>query len=343
MKLLKNRGFAVLVLVIVIAASIALAWMRTGNTSDHLTSETGTASGYELDDLSTAGYSSWISDEAGVLSSSTEEAICLYNANWDNRYHSLVALATVDGVSGDLADYAYELGNEIGLGNGDAILVLDVGGQDAYLATGDDFRSMLTDSMATQYLDTYLYSDFMAGNYDQGVLSLYNGLNTLYVDTFGLGRAGGDVNDGYDMSPVYGYTTRFLFSGMVWLVLLVILIVVLADAGRYRRYRMGYYGPTFVYRPFIFGWPRRPRPPRPPRGPRPPHGPGPGGFGGPRPGGGFSSRSGFGGSRGGGGFSRGGGFGGSRGGGGFSRGGGFGGSRGGGFGGGRGGGFGGRR
>ena len=77
-----------------------------------------------------------------------------------------------------------------------------------------------------------------------------------------------------------------------------------ADGWRYRRYRRRYLlpgmpPPPYVYRPFIFGRPHRPRPPRPPRGPRPPMG---GGF---RPGGGFR---GGGAGRSGGGFSRGGGF-----------------------------------
>ena len=338
MKFFQKKSVAVVVMIAAIAAAVAIGYVRRPAVA-LAPGESSSAGQYALDDLSTAGYGKWIDDRAGVLSGKTEEAISLYNANWDARYHSLVAVVTVKGVSGDMDDFAYDYGYQMGLGDGDAILVLDVSGQDAYLATGSDFRTMLTDSMTTDYMDRYLYDDFMAGDYGQGVLSLFGALHVLYVGSFGLGDgAGGAVYGGTS-----GYWMGGTVMGMFWLIVLVVLIVVMADAGRYRRYRVGYYGPSYIYHPFIFGRPHVHV--YPPRGPRGPGGfgggprPGGGSFGGSRPGGGGfgGSRGGsFGGSRGGGGFSRGGG--------GFSRGGGFGGSRGGGgFGGGRGGGFGGRR
>ena len=48
--------------------------------------------------LSTAQFADYIWDQAGVLSDSQERDICLYNANWVQRYDSLIALAVVDGV-----------------------------------------------------------------------------------------------------------------------------------------------------------------------------------------------------------------------------------------------------
>lgn len=119
------------------------------------------------------------------------------------------------------------------------------------------------------------------------------------------------------------------------IILLVIVVLALREGSHYRRYRGGYYGPTYVYHPFYFWGPRPPRPPHhhhphhPPMGGRPGFGPGPftSSFRGSRPsggsfGGGRSHRPGsFGGGRsfGGGGRSFGGGggrsFGGGRGGG----------------------------
>ncbi len=341
MKVFQKQSVALVVMIAAIAAAVVIGYF--GRPAEIAVPE---GERYALDDLSTSGYGQWIDDRAGVLSSKTESAISLYNANWDSRYHSLVAVVTVNGVSGDIADFAYDRGNGMGLGDGDALLLLDVSGQNAYLATGDDFRTMLSDAMASDYMDRYLYDDFMSGRYDAGVLALFGGLHVLYVDSFGLGDGGYQGGS----SVHAGYWIGGSIMGIFWIVILILLIVVIADAGRYRRYRGGYYGPTYIYRPFIFGRPHiHHHPPRGPRGPRPPRGPGGGFGGGPRPGGGSFGGSSFGGSRGGGGFggSRGGSFGGSRGGGGFggSRGGGFGGSRGGGgFGGGsRGGGFGGRR
>lgn len=356
MNLLKKRWVAVLVTIVAIAVGIGLGQLRANRAPDvPTTGETA------LDtSLSTSAYETWIWDEAGVFSSAEEKQICLYNANWDLRYTSLLAVAAVKSVEGDIAEYSYALGNEIGLGQGDALLVLDIGGKDAYLATGDDFADMLlSDTQATTYLDQYLYEDFMDGNYGKGVLTFMAALNDRYVEVFG-----GEWTESVDGAGT-------VVSVIVMLLILFVIINAI-DKSRYNTYRQRYYGvpnPPYVFRPLLFwhgpsyGWYRRrwrqppPPPPPPPRGPR---GPGsPGGFGGT---GGFTNNTrggGFGGSARGGGFSSGsrgsgfgssssrGGFGGSSrsGFGGSSRGGfGGGGSRGGGFSGGsRGGGFGGRR
>lgn len=349
MKFFQKRSVAIVLVIIMIAAGIGIGQLRANQAPPAPT--TGSAA---LDtSLSTASYEEkWIWDEAGVFSSSEKKQIALYDANWDQRYTSLLAVAAVKSVSGDIGDYAYELGNEIGLGQGDALLVLDIGGKDAYLATGDDFASMmLSDTQATSYLDLYLYEDFMDGNYGKGVLTLMSKLNERYAEVFGASAAYAD--GGAAMDTV---------AGIVVLLIILVVIASILDTLRYNSYRQRYYGvasPPYVFRPILFwhgpsyGWYRRrwrqPPPPPPPRGPRGPGGPG--GFGGGPRSGGFSSNNrggGFGGSSRGGGFSSGrsGGFGGSSRGGSFggSFGGGFGGgSRGGGFSGGRGGGFGGRR
>lgn len=355
-----NKAYTLgwVVLVIAIVAGLALGQMRKPIQS------VPSGKDYALDNLSTAEYRNWISDEANVLSAKTEERICLYNANWDHRYSSLVALATVRSVSGDIGDYAYGLAEEIGLSGGDALLVLDIGGKNAYLAVGRDYRALPTDSMVTSYMDQYLYRDFMAGDHDEGVLKLYGAIHERYVDTYGA--AGSSFTGGIAMN---------------WVVLLVIFLVILVlvlsaiERSRYDAYRAKYYGvvnPPVVFRPIFFwhgprsSWYRRhwapppprapgsPRPPQPPRGGSGPR-PGSGSSSRPRSGGGFSGSS-FGGTRSGGGFSsgsRGSGFGGTRSSSGSNRPGSFGGSRGGSFGGGRsgggfsggsrGGGFGGRR
>lgn len=339
MKFLKKQGVAILVMIVAIVAA-ALIGISKGPT-DMVVPEPDYQPGqnaYALDDLPTGEYDRWIQDAAGVLSSGAEDKLSLYNANWDERYHSLVAVLTVNQINGDIADVAYDYGYDMGLGEGDAILVLNIGGEDAYLATGTDFATMVSDDMASEYLKEFLYEHFMAGDYDEGVLELYGALHERYVSSFGMGDAG----ISYEEHEVV-YHVGSGFSTLVTIFILVMIIIILADAGRYRRYRTGYYGPTYVYRPIFFGrpWVHRHYPPHyhhhPGPGPRPGSGPRPNSntFGGSRPNSstfGGSRGSSFGSSRGGGGFGGGsrGGFGGSRGGGGFgggSRGGGFGGRR----------------
>ena len=343
MKFFQKTWVAVSITLMMIAAAIFIGLSRE-DTIPNSPASVG------LDtSLSTSQSANFLLDEAGVLSDEEERQINLYNANWLERYDSLIAVALTETVSGELADYAYQLAMDWELAAADAVLVIETGTQSGYLLPGDNYP--LSDSQITSYLNTYLYGDVAAGSYGAGVLNLFQEINQYYVDNYGLGY----LEDGGYYGAPYGERSMLLSS--VVLVVIVLMIATIVDNLRYATYRQRYYGvvnPPVVFRPILFWhgpgsmWYRRRwrRPPPPP--PRRPGGPGPGSW----PGGGFSGFQGprggsggsFGGSRRGGGFSsgsRGGGFGGSRGGGGFSRGGGFGGSRGGGgFGGGRGGGFG---
>ena len=341
MKFFKKRPVAVAVMVLAIVLAVGIGRLKGAPAS---TPRPGAAA--ELDrSLSTAEVRDFLWDEAGVLSSGQEKEINLYNANWLQRYDSLIAVAVVRSVPGNIDDYASELGDSIGLGSADAILVIETSSDDAYLLGGPDYP--LSGSQITSFLNNSLRSYVERGSYGDGILNLFAGINGWYADNYGSGSMSGSTGGGSALSAIVLVTI---------LAVIVILLLSAIDRSRYNTYRTRYYGvanPPVVFQPIFFwhrpgsawyrrGW-RPPPPPPPPPGPR-----GPGGFGGfggpsggPRPGGGSRpSGGGFsGGSRGGGfsGGSRGGGFsGGSRGGGfsGGSRGGGFsGGSRGGGFGG----------
>lgn len=360
MRILKNRGFAALVLV----AAIVLSSLYGLSKKPAVELPQGAPPLNES--LSTAGFEWLIVDEAGILSSKTEKSVSLYNANWDKTAGSVMAVAAVPDAEDygvDIEDAAWNCGEMLELGTNDALLLIDAGRKDAYLISNGSFAGRFN-GQEGQYVRSCLSDSAVSGKWDEGVLALFAETHLLFDMR---GQSGGG---------------SLLVSLLPAIVLLIVLLVLFSwvDSLRYSSW-YGRYGampvPPVVYRP-IFWWHRpgsawftrrRRPPPRPPRGPRPPMGGGPGPrppmSGGPRPprppmGGSTPPRSGSfgGGSRGGGfgsfpgsgsfGGGRGGGFGGSRGGsfGGGSRGGGFGGggSRGGGFGGGsRGGGFGGRR
>lgn len=370
MKLFQKTWFAWLLTAVMIAAAVGIGLSKDYERVPEAPSPAPSAG---LDEsLSTSGYDKWIWDDAGILSASTERQICLYNANWDYRYNSVVAVVTTDSSVDNLKDFAQNQGLDMGAGEGDAVLAISTRNMDWYVYPGKDFSTILTNRVVSEL------EDVLSGELnDKTVLAFYEALNQVYLDNFGLGNAEPGGSYGYNGS---GDT----MAGVVMLVIIVIAIILVVsaiDRMRYNTYRQRYYGvvnPPVIFRPIFFWhapgslWYRRHwRQPPPPPPPRPPRGPG-----GNRPGGGFGGSSGFGGGsssgfggagsrgpRGGGTFGgrpsgggRSGGFGGSfggssfggsRGGGSFggSRGGGsFGGSRGGGsFGGSRGGGFGGRR
>ena len=363
MRILKNRGFAALVLV----AAIVLSSLYGLSKKPAVELPQGAPPLNES--LSTAGFEWLIVDEAGILSSKTEKSVSLYNANWDKTAGSVMAVAAVPDAEDygvDIEDAAWNCGEMLELGTNDALLLIDAGRKDAYLISNGSFAGRFN-GQEGQYVRSCLSDSAVSGKWDEGVLALFAETHLLFDMR---GQSGGG---------------SLLVSLLPAIVLLIVLLVLFSwvDSLRYSSW-YGRYGampvPPVVYRP-IFWWHRpggrwyqrrhAPPPPPPPRrdprgpGPRPPMGGGPrppmgGGHRPPRPapprtgGGGFGRGGGFGsGSRSGGGFrggSRGGGFGGgSRGGGGLgggSRGGGFGGGSrgGGGFGGGsRGGGFGGGR
>lgn len=361
MKLLKNRAFAVFVLI----AAIVLSSLYGLSKKPEVEVPKG---GMALDgNLSTAAYEEFIVDQANVLSSKVEKSLSLYNANWDQT-GSIMAVVTVRNVTKTLEDDAWNWAVDMELGENDALLLLDTGTQSGYVVASGRFYDSLA-SQSGSFVDAALAEGLKAGDYGAAALNLFGQVHLLYGASYpeGTASSGGGVFS--------------LIASLIPVILLLVVLVVvlnLIDGIRYSSW-YGRYGtmaaPPVVYRP-IFWWHRpgsrwyrrrhAPPPPRPPRGPRPPMGGGPrppmgggprppmgggsrpstpprsGGFGGGSRGGGFGGAGGgFGGGSRGGGFGAGprsGGFGGG------SRGGGFGGGGGGGFGGGsRGGGFGGRR
>lgn len=335
MKFFQKRGVAIAVLILAILASSAWGLHKAPVVS---TPE----GGEKLDSsLSTAAFTQYVRDEADILSDKTEEAVGLYNANWDKMFGSIMAVVTVQS-SDDLENTAYDYAEAMQLGTNDAILLIAKQQQDYYLVASGDFYDLLS-SLSQSFVASCMEDGVQKGDYDAAVRSLCAALQVELSQQYQQSEAALDEA-----------ASRVMF--IMILVIFFILWIAL-DGMRYRRYRRRYMMPgmgipTVVYRPIFWGR-RPPRGPRPPRsgGPRPPYGGGSsggnrrppqpprrpsssggsfGGFGSTGRGGGFGSGGSFGGF----GSSRGGGFGGGS----------FGGSRGGGFGGGgRGGGFGGRR
>lgn len=329
MKFFQKRGVAIAVLILAIVASSAWGLHKAPAVS---TPE----GGEKLDpSLSAAAFTQYVRDDAGVLSDKTEEAIGLYNANWDKMFGSIMAVVTTESAN-DIENAAYDYAIEMQLAENDAILVIAKQQQDYYLLASGDFYDLLS-GLSQSFVASCMADNVQKGDYDAAVRSLCAALHVELSQQYQQSEAALDE----------------AANGVMFIMILVIFFVlwIMLDGMRYRRYRRRYMMPgmgvpTVMYHPIFWGR-RPPRGPRPPQGgPRPPRsGSSSGGNRRPpqqprRPSGSSgSSFGGFGSSGRGGSFGSGnfGGFGGS------SRGGGFGGGRSGGFGGGRGGGFGGRR
>ena len=125
MKFFQKRGVAIVVLILAIVASSAWGLHKTPAVS---TPE----GGEKLDpSLSTAAFTQYVRDEADIFSDKTEEAVGLYNANWDKMFGSIMAVVTVQS-SDNLENTAYDYADTMQLGSNDAILVIAKQQQDYY-------------------------------------------------------------------------------------------------------------------------------------------------------------------------------------------------------------------
>ena len=176
MKFFQKKGVAIAVMVLCIA--LAAVWGIA-----HRPAVVTTEGGEALDtSLSTDWYRTFIVDNAGVLFERTEEALAIYDANWDEWSGSILSVVTVSSVSGTTEEAAWDWANQLQLGENDAILLLDTGGRDAYLLSSGGFADRFGGTEGS-YLGAYLYEDFMAGNYDDGVLNLFAHVHLLFRDS----------------------------------------------------------------------------------------------------------------------------------------------------------------
>ena len=297
MKLLKNRGVAVFLCFVMIIMALWIGrWKQQTTVS---------APEYETEiwgEENYGAYLRYISDETDLLEQEAAEQIAQINASLDFSYDSICGLGIVNQFEdADIADAAYAFGEQLGLGERDFLLFLDLQSADWYFACGSE---------AEEYVDHAL-EIVVTSHMDQVFTDPSGTLPVLYEDLRSwYGTLMPTANPSERKS-----SSGMVISGVIIMVLLIVFLVIVASVSallRASRRVVGRFRTGIPYihinrRPHHSGY----RPPRP--------GPGPG----PRPGPTYRSQakprssSGFGGSsrgsfRGGGGFggsSRGGGFG----------------------------------
>lgn len=257
MKLFKSRPFAIFVMI----AAIFVACVHGFSTREVVEVPNGTV---PLDEsLSTAYYGEYLIDEANILSSKTEQAILLYNANWDQLAGRIIAVVTTKNV-GSIEDAAWDWAYDLELGEDDAILLIDASsGEYTVVASGtfyDDFAAQ-----SGSFVDNAMYEGVRKGDYDTAVLELFGQVHLFYRE--------------------YSYSYSSVNAGGLLLLIAVIILVIfifsMVDSARYSRWNARYGTmavPPVVYRPVLWWhrpgsvWYRRRRNPIPaPPPPRAPH------------------------------------------------------------------------
>ena len=184
-------------------------------------------------------------DDAGVLSSSTVQAITDLNAQLESSCNGAqIGVLTVD-YTGNYSteDYATEAFNTWDIGsasenNGVLILLVmesplyDDG--DYYVTYGDGFRNTTLESQASAIAQT-MEDDFVRKDYDSAVVTCANNVAETIADIYGVSLSGGSYNDGYYdggyAEPVDEPTTFgdvVLGIVMLFITLLLLLIIVTA-------------------------------------------------------------------------------------------------------------------
>lgn len=242
-------------------------------------------------------------DDAGVLSSSTVQAITDLNAQLESSCNGArIGVLTVD-YTGNYSteDYATEAFNTWGIGsaseNNGVLILLVMESQeyedgDYYLTYGDGFRNTTLESQASALAQT-MEDDFVRQDYDDAVTTCAQNVAQTIADIYGVSLSGGNTNNGSYNEPAYddnssGGGFGDIVLGFITILFTVVLLLIIVSVVVYT-----FSGPLGGLL-WCFGgpWHRGPRPPRGRRNPPPPPPGGPyGGFGGPGPYGGRGPRS----------------------------------------------------
>ena len=265
MEFFKKRGVALAVLVVAIVGAVFIGQSRKAG----FIAKEPTA-------LADVKYQSWICDEAGLLSETTKQTILDYNASWDQKYYAIVAVASIDHLTGwDGQTYAAKLGEAWGLGRNDMILLLVKDG-DWQVYCGDDVGYAMTDTQQSklrQAIETTYYS----GDFDGAVTAFFRQADVFYAQA--RLDSGDSYGGGWDApsAPAAAQSGGTSLGAVLMLIICIFVVWMVLDGLRYSRYRRRYIvgAPVNVVRPVYYPifWGRQYAPPRPPRGPRPPRPP----------------------------------------------------------------------
>ena len=122
----------------------------------------------------------YVYDDAQVLSDREAELLREKNQLLDRQYDGVVACVTTNYGREDLYRFAMDYAEEIGLGQRDFIVVLDIAGDNYWLVQGSGLVGQFTDEDCEDYAWTYLEDDFAQGEYGSALLRLLDALDGWY-------------------------------------------------------------------------------------------------------------------------------------------------------------------
>lgn len=252
MKFFRNRAVAWVVLVLAIAASCLWGMHK------------------KPADVPDVKFYHWISDNAKLLNNDTVQTIEEYNKAWDEKYHAVVAVASVDSIRGWTdAKFCAQLGGDWGLGPNDMLLLLVEDDCYWYAACGDNVLEAREKQPAVknqienqERIVNELY--FEREDINGAVTAFFRQADITYAQMNSVSAI-----QNYNTAqpwPEKHYSSSLHLGGVIVLILAIFVVWALLDRVRYNRYqRRSTYvvnAPRTVYYPVFWGRPRRPSRPR---------------------------------------------------------------------------------
>lgn len=182
---LKKQGVAWALTILMIVASVGIGRAKASSPGHNAPAPEPTRPP-NASSVIPVDQNSLIYDEAGVLSSSAVKKLDRRNEKLLDDMNTAIGVVTCSYAGDDLYDYTLDWAQELGLGEYDFIVILEVSGQRYGLVQGASLSSegWFSDRDCADYLDKYLKKSFDKGDYDKAVLSLTEALEEWYYDNY---------------------------------------------------------------------------------------------------------------------------------------------------------------
>ena len=170
----------------------------------------------------------FVTDEAKVLDSATEEYLISKNQVLNETSGASIVVVTVKLLNADIVDYAYTIFNEWKLGdetlNNGILLLISSGDQDYYCMIGRGLETKLGADEIGDILYEYLEPDFAKGDIQSGVRKVFDALYQRCVQLYNINENSANSMSG---NGVFGsISIAFSFLEMMFTIFMVMTILV---------------------------------------------------------------------------------------------------------------------
>ncbi|MBR5743192.1 MAG: TPM domain-containing protein, partial [Clostridia bacterium] len=133
----------------------------------------------------------YVYDGAKVLGDETEEWIVAHDYSLEAQTGAQIVVVCVETTGEtDIADYAYRLFNDWGIGSEEkdngVLLLLSIGEDDYWALQGQGIEDTLSSGMLKLLLNAHLEPHFAAGEYEEGVRETFDALIEFFETAYGV-------------------------------------------------------------------------------------------------------------------------------------------------------------